>query len=178
MIVGNLEIRDFEVLFKANFNRLCNKVFQLTHDKEVSRDIVQEVFLKLWVKRKILENVHSKEAYLYQSVIYHTLNYCKQQSGRIFLHDDLLEHSVSPTEYSPEELFQHKELQEKIEKAIDKLPQGCRRVFLLNRYEQMSYSEIANHLSLSINSVEKHMGRALKLLREHLHPLVVFMLFL
>jgi RNA polymerase sigma-70 factor, ECF subfamily len=167
-------VEDFEQLFRDHFNRLCNKVYRLTHNKEAARDIVQEVFLSLWSKRQLLENAHSRKAYLYQSVIYHTLNYLKKDRRIVFFEEW---HENGVKDYSPEDIYRHKELQEQVERAIGLLPAGCRQVFILHRFQEMSYREIADHLSLSINSVEKHMGRALRLLRQYVQLIIAAFLF-
>ena len=70
------------------------------------------------------------------------------------------------------------ELEHQIENAINKLPEQCRMVFKLSRYEEMKYSQIAEHLDISIKTVENHMGKALKLMREYLKDYLIWIILL
>src|SRR5690606_23072745 len=89
--------------------------------------------------------------------------------------------AVTQIHSSAANLVEEKELGKHISDAIDKLPEQCRHVFRLNRFEYLSYAEIAAQLSISVKTVESHMGKALKMLREHLKdylPLVTWLFVL
>ena len=161
------DISEFEKLFRENFNPLCNKVYRFTLDTETSRDIVQGVFLKLWTQRKTIEITGSAEAYLYRAVINEALNYLKSEKRKFALFDELVRQAGEALN-TIEEIVYSKELINRIRHAIDMLPHGCKQVFLLNRYEEMSYKEIAAFLNISVNTVEKQIGKALRILRKHL----------
>jgi len=75
-------------------------------------------------------------------------------------------------------MLQAKEVQEKIDLAIANMPDGCRTIFLLSREEQLSYKEIAETLQISVKTVENQMGKALRILREHLFYLILALCFM
>lgn len=151
---------DFEELYRANFKRLCAKAYRITLDRTAAEDIVQDAFLTLWKQKSA--NVEFREAYLYRSVINGSLNHIKKHKRLESLPD---EPNLS-IDQTPLTSLQSKELQEKIQTTINSLPPACREVFLLSRYEQMSYQEIASFLNISVNTVEKHIGKALLILRD------------
>lgn len=171
-----LDISAFEALFKLHYSSLCLTAIRITGDKAIAEDMVQEVFLQVWKKRETIQIESSLKAYLHKSVIHQSLNYHRQQKALIerqqihFLDRD---EDINPIE---QQIFS-KDTQTKIDQVINCLPEGCRRVFVLSRFEQMSYKQIASTLNISVKTVENQMVKALKVLRAHLLVLI-FIFFL
>lgn len=157
-----------EHLFKQYYPFVCNVIRSYVKDKAITEDIAQELFTELWVKRDQLTIHTSVPAYLRRMAVSRSLNYIRDSRK----HDwDELDAS---TEMAPGlsgasiDVIQHMEgaeLKKRIDSAIENLPEKCRITFLLSRREEMSYAEIAEHMEVSIKTVENQIGKALKLLR-------------
>jgi len=146
---------------------------------DTSEEIVQEVMFKIWVNRNSLNITGSIRSYLIRAVRNSCLNLLKHLDVR---EDYRVRHeSMDQGSYSsPEELMIVSELEQKIRNAIDDLPMERRKIFILSRYDGLSYAEIAEELGISIKTVENQMGKALKTLREDLSeylPLLVLFFF-
>lgn len=165
-----VEEQSFEIAFKAFFKGLHSYAQAILKEPETAEEIVQSVFLKLWEKRETLDINSSLKAYLYRSVYHDCLNYIKHQQVK----RKHWEHAhYEMTQGKPEEVGeqikdQENELYERLQLALEKLPEKCRMVFNLSRFEELKYQEIANRLGISIKTVEAHMGKALKTLRVEL----------
>jgi RNA polymerase sigma-70 factor (ECF subfamily) len=169
--------RAIELLYKEHQPGLVLTAYRLVRNQETARDLVQEVFIRFWQKRQQLTIQTHAGAYLHRSVINASLNYLQQQPGALKSLDDYaqLVHSGP----APEQELQASELSAAIERALVQLPARCRVVFSLNRYEELSYREIAAALGISPRAVEKEMMKALRLLRQALKvylPLFVVLL--
>jgi RNA polymerase sigma-70 factor (ECF subfamily) len=151
----------FREVFDDCYESLCRYAFTILKDFDQAEDTVQSMFLKLWEKRDELDITGSIRSYLFRSVY----NQCINQ----------LEHRVIRTKYDatfrtePQqpEVFPE-ELENNIRRAVDALPPQCRSVFIMSRYEELRYSEIAERLGISVNTIQNHVSKALKLLREAL----------
>jgi len=164
-MTGTASIMTFEEIFKMHYKALCNAANKILDDKDASEDVVQDVFLKLWSKRNELSVIQSIKSYLYRATINTSLNYLESNKKIIRLQD-----SEFTTAVNGGEELQHKELETKINEAINQLPPKCKVIFVLSRYEGMKYQQIADHLEISIKTVENQMGKALQMLRERLKP--------
>lgn len=157
-----------EQLFKLHYAFVCHVINRYIRDRSRTEDIAQEIFAELWAKRDQL-NIHtSTAAYLRKMAISRTLNYIRDSKKHAW--DDLdtsvdKETFAGKTEGNALEQMEEAELRLKLDRAIEALPEKCRLVFLLNRQEEMSYSEVAHHLNISVKTVENQIGKALKLLR-------------
>lgn len=158
-------------LFRAHYGFLCQVVFRMINDRNLAEDLVQEVFYELWRKREKVRIQQSIRAYLKRSAVNRTLNFIRDR--KLVVDDE----SAIPRELaSPEagaiQQLQAEELQEQIHAAIDALPERCRIVFSLSRFEQMSNQQIADELDISVKTVENQMTKALRFLREKLTPYI------
>lgn len=154
----------FEQVFKANFKALHAYAFTFVKDRDTAEDMVQTAFIKLWEKSKSLEIHSSVTAYLYRSVYHECLNYFKHQKVR-GMHETHVKHTGGQFSRDASEQFQVRELEKNLSKALAELPEGCRTVFQMSRFESLKYQEIAEKLGISIKTVENQMGKALKILR-------------
>ncbi len=157
----------FRVLFRRYYRPLCGYVALMITNRAASEEIVQDVFADLWEKRERITVAISVKAYLYTSAKNRTLNFNKQKANRARVHpDELPDPACSlPT---PEEQLSADELHRQFERAVVKLPEQARKVFILKRTEQLRQKEIAAALQISENMVEKHMTNALRHLRQSL----------
>ncbi|WP_310588008.1 RNA polymerase sigma-70 factor [Runella sp. SP2] len=159
--------RVFEQVFRKYYGGLCTYGRSILRDEEESEEIVQNVFVGIWEKRAELEITQSLKSYLYRAVHNHCLNRIKHQKVRdehqqytLYSQEEAYE-SVSQTVYK-------NELESELAKAIGKLPEQCRVIFKLSRFEELRYQEIADQLGLSVKTVENQIGKALKILRTEL----------
>ncbi|UZD23575.1 RNA polymerase sigma-70 factor [Algoriphagus halophytocola] len=171
----------FEKVFKTYFKALHAYAQAILKDSEAAEEIVQSVFLKLWEKRENLEINSSLKAYLYRAVYNESLNYINHQKVKR-KHWDHTHYEM--TQGNPENVGdtiqgQENELYDRFQLALSKLPEKCRMVFHLSRFEELKYQEIAKRMGISIKTVEAHMGKALKTLRVELAEfLPLLLLFL
>lgn len=159
--LGNEEA--FNKVFDLYYSRLCFFANKILHDFDFSRSVVQQVFVDLWIRREKLQ-VTSLQSYLYQSVRHSALDVLKHKKVESrYLAS--LDHS-DPGEMT--DLMEEAELADRINKAIQKLPDRCREVFVLCRFEELKYAEVATRLNISVKTVEMQIGIALKKLRKEL----------
>lgn len=159
---GNEE--SFTVVFDRYYPGLCYYADKFVHDMDESRSLVQQVFADLWMKRNKLVIQQSFKAYLFESVRNSALDYLKHKLVETKYLRDAPHESVS----LDRNLIEEAELNARINSAIESLPEKCREVFILCRFEELHYSEIAQRLGISKKTVEMQMGIALKKLRSKL----------
>jgi RNA polymerase sigma-70 factor, ECF subfamily len=165
----------FETIFKAMYAPLCSYARLHLSDSDEAEEIVQTILIKLWEKRKTLDIKTNLNAYLYAAVKNHCLNQFKHQKVRkdhAAHHLHVVKNHASTTD----ELLSSKEIQIRIDLAVGSLPDQCRNVFVLSREHEMKYSEIAEKLGISIKTVEAHMGKALKILRDNLKDYLPYLI--
>ena len=154
----------FEYLYENYYVALCIFARKYVSELEVAEEIVQQLFYTIWEKRKELTFKTSLKPYLYSSVKNNSLDYLKHQKVKNNYTKHVL--STSRNESSDyNDKYVSKESLERINRAIEKLPEQRKRVFKMNRFEGLKYREIAVKLQISEKTVENHMGSALKQLR-------------
>ncbi len=159
--------RIFEEVFRKYYQSLCHYANNILKDSDEAEEIVQNLFFSLWEKRASLEINISLKSYLYRSVHNHCLNRIKHLKIR----EEYVQYSNNYYENSYESVNQAvmgNELEAKIKAAIEKLPEQCRLVFKMSRFEELKYNEIAEQLGISVKTVENQIGKALKVLRAEL----------
>lgn len=160
----SVEEAQFEQIFRRWYAPLCRFAFRLTGKSQASEDIVQEVFIQFWDKRNILEIRQSEKAYLFQAVYNRSLNLLSVGKRHPEVPDSAeYLHPVSK-EADADLLFS--ETETAIQNGLRKLPDGCRQIFELSRFEGLSYKEIAALLEISPKTVETQMSKALRILRQ------------
>jgi len=157
-----------ELLFNKYYKYLCACVYKLIKDSNTAEDIVQEVFMELWKKREKLNINISIKAYMRRASINKTLNHIRAKKVNFEDESELL--IVPSGGSSSQENIEGMELKTHISKAIDQLPDKCRIIFAMSRYEEMTYKEIAASLDISVKTVENQISKALKLLKAELKP--------
>ncbi|WP_316785276.1 RNA polymerase sigma-70 factor [Pedobacter frigiditerrae] len=154
----------FDEVFLKHFKSLYAYAFTIIKEREDAEEIVQNVFVRIWTKRDQLKTDGFLKSFLYRSVHNESLNYLKHQKVRSNFnvhYTDTVKNEVGNLNTE----IMATELEKNIHSAINELPEKCRNVFQLSRFDQMKYQEIADALNISIKTVENQMGKALKILR-------------
>lgn len=163
----NGEEQALDTLFRQHYAYLCKVIFRVLPDAATAEDLVQEVFYEVWRKREQLNIQTSLLAYLHRAAVNKTLNHIR--SRRLIVDDETaLPLDMNDGQANAAQQLETEELRRRIDQAIHALPERCRIVFGLSRFEDMSNKAIAEHLNISIKTVENQMTKALKLLRERL----------
>ena len=159
---------DFDNLFLKYHRELLNLSYNIVRDRDAAKDVVQEVFIKVWKNKDSIEFGSQVKHYLFRATSRTSLNFLRSQKKTFKLedHTDVLR-LIAP---SGTEAPGYRELELRIHEAIDRLPAQCKTIFILSRHEGLKYQEIADTLDLSIKTVENQMGIALEKLREDLKP--------
>lgn len=165
---GNTEA--FERLFFQYQPRLVYFLTGLTHDKELSRDMAQDLFLALWRDREKLKGVKSFSSYLFQMARYTVYNYFDRLAISEKYTDEFS--ANAPVAESEEELLFVRELQSLINRIVDGMSPQRQCVYRMSREEGLSNDEIAKQLDISKRTVENHLTAALAILRK-----VVYLFF-
>ena len=134
-------------------------------DVNIAEELVQDVFVRLWERPDKLQQATSIKAYLYRAVINSSLNHLTRQKTIKKHHQDI---SADLTDAYLENVHEEQELKIWIYKEIERLPEQCKKVFKLNRFDGLKYKEIAQQLNISEKTVENHIIHALKLLRSRM----------
>ncbi|MGB4839624.1 MAG: RNA polymerase sigma-70 factor [Saprospiraceae bacterium] len=153
-----------EYLYSQFYNMLCNQVFRILKDNVAAEDIVQDVFFGIWRKRDQLVINTSLEAYLKRSCRNRTLNYIR--NNHMKWEDEGLLNDQADNGFTSDQYIDAEDLNQKIQEVIAELPEKCGIVFSLSRFEEMSYADIAVELNISVKTVEHHISKALRILRE------------
>lgn len=155
-----------EAVFRQHYAWVCRSVMRIIPDESIAEDIAQDVFYELYRKRGDLNIQSSLKAYLRRAAVNRALNHLRDQKIRF------AEEDAAPVQESylagAQQLIEAEQLQSRIDQAIDGLPARCRVIFVLSRFEELSYKEIAEHLDISPKTVENQIAKALRLLREAL----------
>ena len=157
----------FEQVFKTHYKNLHAYAFTILKDEDEAEEMVQQVFFKLWERSEHLSFSGPIAAYLYRAVHNESLNFIKHQKVKAG-HQLQVAYSMKNKSEQASPKMIRKELENKFREALNELPEQCRTVFQLSRFEDMKYKEIADKLDISVKTVENHMGKALKLLRTKL----------
>ncbi|MCL6265005.1 RNA polymerase sigma factor [Flagellimonas myxillae] len=153
----------FSSIFKANSKTVFNYIYYKFGNEEKAHDAVQEAFVKLWENcSKVMPE--KAKSYLYTVANNLYLNVIKAEKVRLKYAAPSLGHSNE----SPEFLMEEQQYKEKLDKALNDLPENQRTTFLLNRIDGKKYAEIAEMEGVSVKAIEKRMHLALKTLREQI----------
>jgi len=161
------DAKAFEVLFKLYYERLTLFANRFVNDLPVAEEITADVFALLWEKGHEISFSTSVSSYLFKMVQNRSLNYLKRQKIENLYVNYLEKNNLLDELYlTVENNYEEKELTARINEAINSLPEKCREIFVLSRFSDMKYREIAAQLSLSQKTVERQMSIALEKLRQ------------
>lgn len=154
--------KEFEALFSYNFRPLCLFALHYLDDVDVSEDVVQECFMKLWEKQEQGTEVANRRAYLYMAVRNRCLDILRSKG--------LQTESLKPHDtygiLDEDEAEERSQAEARLWTALDSLPEKCREVFIMSKRDGLKYEEIAEELGLSVNTVRNQISKALKILKE------------
>lgn len=165
----------FRYLFEHYYPSLCLFAKRLIDDRETREDIVQEVFFRLWEKRKQITVTSSAQNYLLTSVRNLCLNYLRRQEVQQPFEESLFD---QPDDEEGDRLIQLRELEEQLAQALAQLPPEYRLAFELNRMEGKSLEEVAQRMGVSIRTVERYRDKAIALLQTELKEYLPLFLLL
>ncbi|CAM3816999.1 RNA polymerase sigma-70 factor [Mucilaginibacter galii] len=151
----------FDQIYNLYWKRLFLYVVKVIKDSEAAEDIVQEIFVSLWLRRQEITEQRTLSGYLFTAARFKGINYVQDQLKKGKHADSLINH-FNASQDGLDDLMEAKELNLIINKEIEKLPPKMRDVFVLSRRDQLSHKEISEKLQISDKTVKKQINNALK----------------
>ena len=155
--------RAFRQLFSQYYRYLTTIAWRMTHEDATAKDMAQDAFAELWKRRSDLPDDLQVKSYLRQIVVNKCLNYLKKQK-RITFEDTPIENPTGAADDAQHQI-EVSDLKAAVQIAVDELPDKCRIIFSMSRFEGMSHRDIAKKLGISVKTVENQMTIALKRIR-------------
>lgn len=169
----------FEQIFKSHYKGLHAYAYTILKDDIMAEEMVQNVFCKLWEKSGEIKIKESVSGYLYRAVYHESINYLRHEKVKAnHVAHARYQHSSPPNTNPASGKVQLRELQEKLQAALLELPEKCRTIFQMSRFDELKYQEIADKLNISVKTVENQMGKALRILRHNLVDFLPLLLLL
>ena len=168
------DIQIFDLVFKHYYLGLYIFARDYLKSSEAAEEVVQELFLYVWENREKLQIKTSLKAYLYRAVHNRCMNYIRDvqnlshrkiQLEKLRKQNDLFHLEIPETIF--DQLFSE-QMENDLHNAIESLPDQCRRIFRMSRFENLTYPQIAKHLNVSLSTVKTQMSRAMNALRQKL----------
>lgn len=183
---NNNDLLQFNKLFSDYQERFVRFAYTYVDDRMTAEDIVMETMMYCWENRLKLCFETNMATYVFTAIKNKCLNYIRDSQHTQTLSEELKQHLewkrsiqiATLEDCNPEELLS-KEMHEAINKALNKLPKTTKQIFVMRRFEEKSYREIANRLGMTVKGVEYHMTKATTSLRKSLKdflPALVFLL--
>ena len=171
----NGDSKAFSEIYRRYYHRMYAFANSYVRDSFVAGNLVHDAFMAFWENRQKLSPQTNIPAYLLTIVKNNALNHLNRLKTQLRIADDIQTHYIRELELrcstlnacNPDSMF-HADVEKIIQKTIGALPEQCRRVFILSRFQDLSHKEIADKLDISVKGVEFHITRALKSLREGL----------
>ena len=154
----------FKTIFELYKKKVFGVALRMIKSETEAEEIVQEVFLSIWLAKEKLSHVKDPEAYLF-TITYHTIyTHLKKVSRNQHLINSIID-NITLIQNTTEETVLAHESGKLIHKAIQQLPKQQRKIFQLNKLEELSYEEIAERMHISRNTVRNHLAEAMKTIR-------------
>lgn len=169
----NTNEKTFERLFREHYSLLCNYAGNIICNEQVVEDIVQNFFIAVWEKKHLSVTEEAFLPYAYRSIKNSCINYYKSEIAKENFFSSLAEEWQSQLEEEEEFIYKRE-----IHVALQKLPEKCRKVFLLKCVTGLRYKEIAEICDISVNTVKYHLGEAFRVMREELKDLLLLLLLI
>lgn len=162
----------FEFIFKSYYATLCTYAFDLLKNNALAEEVVQEILIRVWENRTKIDITVSVKSYLYKCVHNQCVNLIKhiqviKNQSEKYLNDiqsNTEISSLTDNEFTLETFF-YEGLEDDIETVILSLPEQCRKIFRMSRFEMLSHEEIAQRLDISVNTIKTQIRRALEKLK-------------
>lgn len=157
----------FKNLFELHYSPLCNFAYRITDDIDQAEDIVQDIFVKVWNDPDLLDGNKNINSYLYSMVRNRALEVIRRENISQKINQQLkyIQNNAADTNVEEDEI-EKLLLLEQIYVSIRQLPPKCSEVFTLSKVNGLTYVQIAEKMNISVKTVENHMGKALRLMRE------------
>lgn len=174
--------RAFKMLYDHYFTYLCTSAMYYTIDADVSKEIVNDVFIAVWERKVRL--VHPIHSYLQTCVRNGCLNHIRSRKSRALMTDGYglellrLQEAQLLKQETPFDIFEFKELEQQIRTSVESLPSRCKAIFEQYLYGGQSPKEIAAHMGLSVNTVRVQVKIALDRLKANLSPYVGLLIYI
>lgn len=166
----------FEKLYGCYYTNIFRFIYSIVKEFEIAEDLVQDVFINVWKQRAQINVEQSIKSYLFTAARNASLNYLRHRSvvRKIFPVSVKIDEQqkININLNQGEELYSQKTLQEELQQALSSLPDKCRTVFYLSRYEELTHNQIAEILDISPKTVNNQILKALKILRKRLKHLI------
>lgn len=174
----------YKYVYDSHYLALCKVSYYFLKDKNLAESIVNDVIFHIWEIREQLEIKTSLRSYLLQAVRNRCLNHLSLLQNEKEIQFSSIERNgiqlqnIIPDTRQPLGSLLEKELEQEIQKAINELPPECRRIFIMSRFDEMSYEQISVETGISTNTVKYHIKNALSILRKRLeHYLYLILMF-
>ncbi len=156
----------FNTIFEKYYADLCEFSFLMINNKQLAEEVVADVLANLWIKRSFIDISHSLKAYLYKSTRNMTITYIRKKKKNTFNIEENIDHQFA-SDSNPEFDIIQKEEVASIENILNIIPERSRMIFRMHRIDRLKYREISEILEISQKTVEKHMGKAIKIMRQY-----------
>jgi RNA polymerase sigma-70 factor (ECF subfamily) len=167
----------FDFVFHYYYSGLCLFAEKITGDFKTAEDIVQDLFVHLWIKNESIQINLSLKNYLFTAVKNRALDHIKKVSGKSGKINHTLQNHLTGENLSLQ-WFAESELEQAVEQCLKLLPARCREIFVMSRMDGLKNQEIAERLNISNRTVEVQISNALKILRTNLRNYFPGLLFL
>ncbi len=165
----------FDTIYKLYYGRLCAFASQYVPETECE-EIVQDVMMWLWENRQTIANEIMLQSLLFTIVKNKCLNSISHQRIKQRVHEKLYQKFI--TQFEDPDFYAPGELMEKLDQAIKNLPEDYRKAFEMNRFDDMTYKEIANKFEISEKTIAYRISQALKILRIELKDYLPFLIWI
>ena len=163
------DIKSFDLLYHTFYNRLYSFVFSLIKIRTETEGIVQEIFIKLWESRNQLKKQSSFESFIFTIAYNTTISLLRKKATEQKYIDYIKSIQVETELPTIDEKIDLENINKSINEIIDKLPNRQKEVFNLKYFEDFSYKQIAQKLDISVNTVENHMVKSHRFLKQNLN---------
>ncbi|MCL7764103.1 RNA polymerase sigma-70 factor [Polaribacter sp. Z014] len=154
----------FKTLFDRYYKKLVDYSFSFTHNLQEAEDIVQQTFITLWTNRKKINTEKSIKSYLYRITQNSYIDTYRKQKHKESFFDEIKERALSNRINDDDDLIEQRISKLKI--VIESLPEKCKEILKMNKFQGLKYKEIADQLDISVKTVESHMHTAFKKIRK------------
>jgi len=161
----NDDDRALDAIFHQYYDMLLSTAWRIVREEDAAKDLAQDVLAEIWIRRHKLNIQSTLGGYLRRATTNRSLDYLEKQKRMVFTGDEDARENENPVDDVPEYAGDTLQLEQKLQQAIDNLPEKCRIVFVMNRFEAMSYRSIAEQLQISVKTVEAQVSKALRILR-------------
>ena len=178
--------KNFSGIYLVYFPKMVRFAQEYVISEEDAKNIVQDLFLYLWEHREMLESISNLNAFLYTLIKNRCIDFYRLSSRKGLKRESLsdiqereLHLKIDALQQFDTNIFSENEIEELLEKAIEKLPEKCRQVFIMSRIDGMKHDEIARKLEISVNTVQNHVSSAIRKLKVELKdylPLFIFII--